>query len=109
MSPERLAPAENAELGSFVDGRRTVTWPDSLDALAAAPESHRILFENDAVRVLETGLRPVRPPRCTRIDGRASSTSSRSAISCDGMATECSWSTRVKAAHFRRRAPRSGV
>src|SRR2546427_3854450 len=28
-------------------------WPDSLDALAAAPESHRLLFENDRVRVLE--------------------------------------------------------
>ena len=34
------------------------TWPDSLDALAAAPESHRILFENDAVRVLETRIAP---------------------------------------------------
>jgi hypothetical protein len=34
------------------------TWPDSLDALRAAPESHRILFENDAVRVLETRVAP---------------------------------------------------
>jgi len=34
------------------------TWPDSLDALAAAPESHRRLFENDAVRVLETRIAP---------------------------------------------------
>jgi hypothetical protein len=33
-------------------------WPESLDALAAAPEFHRILFENDAVRVLETRIRP---------------------------------------------------
>jgi putative transposase len=33
-------------------------WPDSLDALAAAPESHRLLFENDAVRVLETRIAP---------------------------------------------------
>ncbi|HEV7640424.1 MAG TPA: hypothetical protein VGO39_06150 [Gaiellaceae bacterium] len=34
------------------------TWPDSLDAVEAAPESHRILFENDAVRVLETRIAP---------------------------------------------------
>jgi hypothetical protein len=33
-------------------------WPDSLDALAAAPETHRLLFENDAVRVLETRIAP---------------------------------------------------
>ncbi len=34
------------------------SWPDALDALAAAPESHRVLFENDAVRVLETTIAP---------------------------------------------------
>jgi mannose-6-phosphate isomerase-like protein (cupin superfamily) len=33
-------------------------WPDELDALAAAPENHRLLFENDSVRVLETGIAP---------------------------------------------------
>ena len=34
------------------------TWPESLDALQAAPESHRLPFENDAVRVLETRIAP---------------------------------------------------
>lgn len=34
------------------------TWPDSLDALAAAPASHRLLFESDAVRVIETRIAP---------------------------------------------------
>jgi hypothetical protein len=34
------------------------TWPDVLDAVEAAPEWHRILFENDAVRVLETRIAP---------------------------------------------------
>jgi hypothetical protein len=29
-------------------------WPDHLDALIAAPAHHRLLFENDAVRVIET-------------------------------------------------------
>lgn len=33
-------------------------WPDSLDALAAAPETHRLLFENATVRVLETRIPP---------------------------------------------------
>jgi len=33
-------------------------WPDALDALAAAPQWHRLLFENDQVRVLETRIAP---------------------------------------------------
>jgi hypothetical protein len=34
------------------------TWPDALDAVSAAGDSHRLLFENDAVRVLETRIGP---------------------------------------------------
>jgi hypothetical protein len=34
----------------------TWSWPDELDALAAAPEHHRKLLENDLVRVLETRI-----------------------------------------------------
>jgi hypothetical protein len=33
-------------------------WPDSLDALVAAPKSHRLLFENERVRVLEVRIPP---------------------------------------------------
>jgi hypothetical protein len=33
-------------------------WPDSLDALIAAPEYHRLLFENEYVRVLEVRIKP---------------------------------------------------
>src|SRR5437588_707147 len=29
-------------------------WPDSLDAVIAAPNHHRLVFENDRVRVLDT-------------------------------------------------------
>jgi hypothetical protein len=29
-------------------------WPPELDALTAAPDHHRMLLENDAVRVIET-------------------------------------------------------
>jgi hypothetical protein len=34
------------------------SWPPHLDALAAAPESHRLLFENERVRVLEVVIDP---------------------------------------------------
>ena len=33
-------------------------WGDERDAVAAAPESHRVLLENDNVRVLEVVIRP---------------------------------------------------
>ncbi|MEX6690100.1 hypothetical protein QTN47_21505 [Danxiaibacter flavus] len=33
-------------------------WPDDLDALIAAPQYHKLLFENDFVRVLDTCIRP---------------------------------------------------
>jgi hypothetical protein len=33
-------------------------WPDSLDALHAAPNYHRLLFENARVRVLEVRIPP---------------------------------------------------
>jgi len=33
-------------------------WPFELDALTAAPENHKLLFENDSVRVLDTLIQP---------------------------------------------------
>lgn len=33
-------------------------WPDSLDALVAAPAFHSLLLENDDVRVLDTRIGP---------------------------------------------------
>jgi ketosteroid isomerase-like protein len=33
-------------------------WPDSLDAMIAAPKHHRLVFENDRVRVLDTLIPP---------------------------------------------------
>ena len=37
-----------------------VRWslPDELDAVVAAPESHKVLFENDKIRVLEVVIAP---------------------------------------------------
>lgn len=45
-----------------------MTWehPDDLDAIVAAPNSHRVVFENDEVRVLEVTVAPgVREPEHT--------------------------------------------
>ena len=33
-------------------------WPDSLDAVVAAPGNHKVLLENDRVRVLEVIIKP---------------------------------------------------
>ena len=33
-------------------------WPDSLDALVAAAGTHRLVFENEEVRVLDTTISP---------------------------------------------------
>jgi len=34
------------------------TWDPALDAVAAAPKNHRVIFENDRLRVLEVTLEP---------------------------------------------------
>jgi hypothetical protein len=33
-------------------------WPESLDAVKAAPENHKVIFENEHVRVLEVTIPP---------------------------------------------------
>lgn len=33
-------------------------WPDSIDAVKAAPNSHKVLFENDKMRILEVTVEP---------------------------------------------------
>ncbi len=33
-------------------------WPDSLDAMVAAPEHHEVLLENERVRVLDSRIKP---------------------------------------------------
>jgi quercetin dioxygenase-like cupin family protein len=41
---------ENVE----VAGKQDWPWPKALDALVAAPDHHKLLMENDQVRVLDT-------------------------------------------------------
>jgi len=38
-------------------GQQEWVWPDSLDALAAAPDHHKVILENERVRVLDTLIR----------------------------------------------------
>lgn len=37
---------------------QTWPWPDSLDAMVAAPDHHRLVLENEQVRVLRTRILP---------------------------------------------------
>jgi mannose-6-phosphate isomerase-like protein (cupin superfamily) len=43
---------------SFGEGRPDQDGPDPLDAMAAAPGHHRVLLENDRVRVLDACVAP---------------------------------------------------
>jgi len=42
-----------------VDTSDPATWPADLDAAVAAPDHHRVIFENDRLRVLEVTLGPM--------------------------------------------------
>ncbi|HZC65224.1 MAG TPA: hypothetical protein VE545_01515 [Candidatus Dormibacteraeota bacterium] len=48
-------------------------FPYGYDAVKAAPKSHKVIFENEFVRVLEVTYRRLVPPnRCTTIVGLVS-------------------------------------
>lgn len=40
------------------DPNSPASWPDSLDAVVAAPQNHKVVLENEHVRVLEVTVRP---------------------------------------------------
>jgi mannose-6-phosphate isomerase-like protein (cupin superfamily) len=40
------------------DANDQASWSESLDAVVAAPNNHKIVFENDRVRVLEVTIQP---------------------------------------------------
>lgn len=40
------------------DNKTNWSWPDELDALIAAPQHHKLLLENETVRVLDTLIHP---------------------------------------------------
>jgi hypothetical protein len=49
-------PHGEQEGGDAMGAENKWTWPPSMDAVVAAPGSHRVLFENDDVRVLEVTI-----------------------------------------------------
>lgn len=54
-------------------GREDSEFPDGYDAVQAAPDSHKVIFENALVRVLEVTVpRTAKPNRCIIIAGRVS-------------------------------------
>lgn len=48
----------NSEQKLLYKSGNPADWPKELDAVVAAPRNHKILLENDAVRVLEVSLLP---------------------------------------------------
>ena len=54
-----LRPQSRARQGAGDGGAsERWSWPEKLDALVAAPRHHRLLFENERVRVLDTRIAP---------------------------------------------------
>ena len=48
-----------AQEKSSEHGNRLVWhWPDSMDSVNAAPKNHKLLFENDHIRLLEVTVQP---------------------------------------------------
>ena len=41
-----------------LDPNNPASWPDALDATVAAPQNHKIVLENERVRVLEVTVHP---------------------------------------------------
>jgi hypothetical protein len=48
------------EMGMILEAENSdpSTWDTALDAVAAAPKHHKVLFENDNLRVIEVTLEP---------------------------------------------------
>lgn len=53
-----MATSSQGQQESKYDPKNPATWPDSLDAVIAAPNNHKVLLENERVRVLEVTVRP---------------------------------------------------
>jgi predicted metal-dependent enzyme (double-stranded beta helix superfamily) len=58
LKEEKLSMNNLVEAEDPTDNQPVWLWPDSLDALVAAPDHHTLLLENDRVRVLITRIAP---------------------------------------------------
>jgi hypothetical protein len=52
------AASAQPQQGSRYDPKNPSSWPESLDAVVAAPQNHKVVLENERVRVLEVTVRP---------------------------------------------------
>ena len=52
------SPTVQAQQATRLEQNNPATWDDSLDAVAAAPKNHKVVLENDKVRVLEVTVQP---------------------------------------------------
>jgi len=50
-------PTANAQNGTN-RSKEACPWPENLDAVKAAPENHKVIFENEHVRVLDVTIAP---------------------------------------------------
>ena len=41
-----------------MDGSDPATWDPALDAVPAAPENHKVLYEDDVIRVVSVSIAP---------------------------------------------------
>ncbi|MFN2392543.1 MAG: cupin domain-containing protein, partial [Pyrinomonadaceae bacterium] len=51
-------PTVQTQQATKPDPNNPATWADSLDAVVAAPKNHKVVLENDKVRVLEVTVQP---------------------------------------------------
>ena len=41
-----------------LDGTDPLTWDEQMDAVIAAPENHKVLYEDDTIRVISVSVLP---------------------------------------------------
>jgi hypothetical protein len=52
------APKTTRTFRTLSENNAAWPWPDSLDAVIAAPKHHMLVFENDRLRILDTHIPP---------------------------------------------------
>lgn len=52
------SPAVQTQQATKLEHNNSVSWADSLDAVIAAPKNHKVVLENEKVRVLEVTAEP---------------------------------------------------
>lgn len=58
MQQKQKANTNGPSHASPADEAKQIQWPDELDALVASPQHHKLLFENELVRVVDANIAP---------------------------------------------------